>query len=196
MYGFLDLFEPSYGGIFNLMSTTAGIENLIDYIQCPCSALSAQPYPSVQLTWWKTLWRTSGIFIVAYERISIRSFFPASPELAGILPSCVTSSKLKLWDDQQCHSGDGWNDILLILNHFNCPIAKYKVIEEGSLACKSLLLSFSSSVSAGCQTCFAYQGSMSLEERTWWETAIFYFSWHICLSIFKKWNVNCSYYHL
>lgn len=125
-----------------------------------------------------------------------QKFFPASPELAGILPSCVTSSKLKLWDDQQCHSGDGWNDILLILNHFNCPIAKYKVIEEGSLACKSLLLSFSSPVSAGCQTCFAYQGSMSLEERTWWETAIFYFSWHICLSIFKKWNVNCSYYHL
>lgn len=51
VYGFLDLFEPSYGGIFNLMSTTAGIENLIDYIQCPCSALSAQPYPLLQLTW-------------------------------------------------------------------------------------------------------------------------------------------------
>lgn len=122
------------GGIFNLINATAGIENLIYFLFpiCPCSVFSAQPYLLLQQTWWKTLWRTSGIFIVAHDRISIRVvFFPASPELAWILPSCVTSSKLKLWDDQHCHSGDGWNDRVLILNQFNCTIAKYKVIEEG-----------------------------------------------------------------
>lgn len=173
-------------GIFNFVSTTAGIENLIYFILpiCTYSVFFAQQYLLLQQPWWKILWRTSRIFIVTDDRISIR-LFSASPELAQILPSCVTSSKLKFWDDQHCHSGHGWNE--KILNHFNCTVAKYKVIaEEGFFACKSLLLSFSYPVSAGCQTCFAYQGSISLLKRTCWETAIICFSWHVCWSTFLK----------
>lgn len=121
-------------GVFNFISTTAGIGNLIYFIFPirTCSVFSAQPYLLLQQTWWKTLWRTPSIFIVTDDRISVRLFFSAGPELAQILPSCVTSSKLKFWDDQHCHSRDRWNDTILILNRFNCTVAKYKVIiEEG-----------------------------------------------------------------
>lgn len=183
------------GGIFNMISITAGIENLIDFPFpiCPCSVLSAQPYLLLQQTWWKTLWRTSGIFIVAYERINIRGFFSASPELAWILPSCVTSSKLKLWDDQDCLSFRRWME----WHNFDLKSAQlYHCQIEGDWRFFWHTDHNFSPVSAGCQICFAYQGNMSLVKRTWWETAIIYFSWHICSCPFKKWNVNWSYNHL
>lgn len=168
-------------GIFYFISTTTEIQHLVfshsSYVRF---IFSAQPYLLVWQICWKTFRRMSSIFIVRGDRISTR-LFSWSPEVARILPSCVTSSKLLKRSAPSLERRMEWHDFDLISLIVQLPNIKWSLKRFFGI---QIITSLLPSISAGCQTCFVCQGSMSLLKRTSWETAIICFSWHVCWSTF------------
>lgn len=180
------------GGIFNLITIIAEIENLMDFLFQigPCSVLSPQPYPLLLVKnplrniWYfqSCIWEDKHQrFFSCHSRTYLDSTFLCHFKQTEVMRWSGLS--FRRW--MEWHSSD-----LKSAQLYHC---QNKVIEEGffGMWIKTSLLQLSCLSWLPDMLC-----SMSSVKRTWWETAIIYWSWHICSCPFKKWNVNWSYNHL